>query len=97
MYQSQATKSEKQKPSFILKPKYIKLFSDELLHIEYINRLYLLYITHDKISIYKGLINGELFQSIDTQQTELNRALYAYSTIEYSDELAKFVALCPRE
>lgn len=50
----------------MLKPKYIKLFSDEILQVEYINRLYIVYATHDKIQIYKGVINGELFKSIDT-------------------------------
>ena len=37
-----------------------------ILAIEFVTRSYFMYVTPGKIFIYKGIVNGELFKTIDT-------------------------------
>lgn len=90
-----------QVPLTLLKPKYVKMFQDEVLEMEFINRNYILFGMRTKIVIYRGWSTGELHQSIDIptiyhyMMQESAIPLYSYSLCPLGDEISKFAALPP--
>jgi len=72
---------------FILKPKHLKYFSEEVMDVEYMNRHYLIYALQSRILIYKGAMNGELFHSIPVVSP-----LYSYCLWQNYQEIFKMVA-----